>query len=73
MPELKEISELERFYYEAKRIRDEWDLLIRDLGTAISTNAPKEPMTKELINPLTGKPFIRKKNQRRVSKCNTVQ
>ena len=57
MTELKEISELERFYYEAKRIRDEWDLLIRDMATVAFPDVKRKPMTKELIDPVTGKPF----------------
>ena len=57
MPELKQISELERFYYEAKRIRDEWDQLIRDMeSVAFPDEVNRKPLHPVLIDPRTGKP-----------------
>ncbi len=57
MAELKEMGIEERFLYELIDLRKRLDLLIRDFQASITVDEKRKPMTKELINPLTGKPF----------------
>jgi hypothetical protein len=54
---LNQISEFERFYFEAKRIQAELDLLIKDMQTIIFKNEDLKPNKPVVIDPRTGQPF----------------
>ena len=52
---MEQVSDLERFYHEAQRIRHDLDLLISDLAAAVRPtkgNTKAEPI---YISPITGK------------------
>jgi hypothetical protein len=57
MGKLKQISELERFYFEAKRIQAELNLLIKDMQTMLFKNEDLKPNKPVVIDPRTGQPF----------------
>jgi hypothetical protein len=52
---LKEISDLERFYHEAARIRRDLDVLLRDLAAAIGPAKSRVTDGPVYISPVTGK------------------
>lgn len=52
---LSEISDIERFYHEAQRIRRDLDLLIRDLSAAIGPVKDRSKVDPIYISPITGK------------------
>lgn len=52
---LKPVSELERFYVEAKRIRRDLDLLIRDLAAAVGPARDRSKVEPVYISPLSGR------------------
>jgi hypothetical protein len=52
---LREVSELERFYHEAQRIRHDLDLLLRDLAAAIKPATRTSATDPVYISPITGK------------------
>ena len=54
-PSLTEISELERFYHEARRIRQDLDLLLRDLAAVIGPARDKSSSEPVYISPITGR------------------
>lgn len=57
MGKLKQISELEKFYFEAKQIRERLNLLIKDMQAMIAINKDSKPQNPVAIDPRTGKPF----------------
>lgn len=52
---LHEISELERFYSEAQRIRHDLDLLLRDLAAVIGPAKDRSKLEPVYVDPLTGR------------------
>jgi len=52
---LRTVSELERFYVEAKRIRRDLDLLIRDLAAAIGPARDRSKIEPVYVSPITGR------------------
>lgn len=52
---LQQVSEIERFYIEARRIRRDLDLLIRDLAAAIGLAKDRSKVDPVYISPVTGK------------------
>jgi hypothetical protein len=57
MSKIKQISDLERFYYEAKRIRSELDQLMKDMRSIIAIKPDEHTKKPVVIDPRTGKPF----------------
>lgn len=52
---LREINDLERFYHEARRIRQDLDLLLKDLAAAIGPKKDRSKSDPIYISPITGK------------------
>jgi hypothetical protein len=55
MVELRQTSDLERFYHEAQRIRHDLDLLIRDLAAAVGPAKCNSTDPLIFTDPITGK------------------
>lgn len=52
---MEQVSDLERFYHEAQRIRHDLDLLIRDLAAAVGPAKGRSESDPVYISPITGK------------------
>lgn len=53
--QLREIGDLERFYHEARKIRHDLDLLLRDLAAAIGPARDRSVADPVYTSPVTGK------------------
>ena len=57
MADLKEISELERAFFELKRIKKEIDNLYDFIAAALSTKDNRKPKNDYMIDPRSGEKF----------------
>ena len=54
---MREVSDLGRFYHEARRIRHDLDLLIRDLAAAVGPERDRSKAETDYTDPISGKRY----------------